>query len=268
MGLFVNARRELPRWILSGFMVVLAHGAVGAAFVHWRTVDDDTNPTAALVVNLAPMPMSPTDTPLAVPPGPEQVQAEATPKPSEKVEEKPEEIREVSKVEQEQPDLLPAENPEVAMAALPPEARPEEVKTADNQIPAPMTTAPQAPKVEDAVVAAAPEQGQINISNANAVPSWKRQVSSLIERNKRYPDAAQARNLHGTVQLAFTLDRQGRVTASRIAKSSGSSALDEATLDLVRRAQPFPAPPPEMPGAEITLDVEVRYNIRDQRRSD
>jgi periplasmic protein TonB len=87
-------------------------------------------------------------------------------------------------------------------------------------------------------------------------------VVGLLERNKRYPEAAQARNQHGTVELAFSLDRQGRVTASRIAKSSGSSALDEATLDLVRRAQPFPAPPPEMAGAEVNLSVPIRYNIR------
>src|SRR4051794_5106777 len=192
MGFFVDPRRELPRWILSGLMVVLAHGAVAAAYVRWRAIEEDANPTAALVVNLAPMPMSPTDTPLPVPPGPEQVQAEATPQPTEKLEEKPEETREVSKVEQELPDLQPAENPEVAMAALPPEARPEEVKTADNQLPAPMTTAPQAPKVEEAVVAAAPEQGRVNISNSNAIPTWKRQVVGLLERNKRYPEAAQA----------------------------------------------------------------------------
>jgi protein TonB len=248
MAFFVNPRRELPRWAFSACLVVMAHGGVAAAYVHWRTIDDDTNPTAALVVNLAPMPMSPTDTPLAVPPGPEQVQAEASPKPVEKVEEKP--------------DLAPAENPEVAMAALPPEAQPEEVKAADNQIPAPMTTAPQAPKVEEAVVAAAPEQGQINISNANAIPTWKRQVVGLLERHKRYPEAAQARNQHGIVELAFSLDRQGRVTTSRIAKSSGSSALDDATLDLVRRAQPFPPPPPELPGERVDLTVPIRFNLK------
>ena len=204
------------------------------------------------------MPMSPTDTPL-LPPGPEQEQGETTPRPVEKVEDKPEEIREVSKVEQEQPDLQPAENPEVAMAALPPEARPEEVK-GNNQAAAEMTTAPQAPQVQESVIAAAPEQGQINISNPNAVPTWKRQVVGLLERHKRYPEGAQARNQHGNVQLAFTLDRQGRVIASRIEKSSGSTALDEATLDLVRRAQPFPPPPPEMAGFEFS--VPIRYNIR------
>jgi periplasmic protein TonB len=262
MTLLAEVRRDLPRWILSAGLVVLAHGGVAAALVHWRTVDDAADPTSALVVDLAPMPVSPTDTPLAVPPGPEQVQAEATPQPAEKVEEKPEETREVSQVEQEQPELLPAETPEVAMAALPPEARPEVPKTADNQIPAPATTAPQAPKVEEAAIAAAPTQGRINLSNSNAIPTWKRQVLSVIERHKRYPAAAQARGQHGIVQLSFSLDRKGRVIASRIAKSSGSSALDEATLDLVRRAQPFPPPPPEMAGAQINLSVPIRYNIR------
>jgi periplasmic protein TonB len=258
MALFADARRDLPRWVFSACLVVMAHGGGAAAFVHWRAVDDDANPTAALVVNLAPMPMSPTDTPLA-PPGPEQQQGETTPRPVEKVEEKPEEIREVSKVEQEQPDLPPAESPEVAMAALPPEARPEQVED-NNQVGAEVTTAPQAPQVQESVVAAAPEQGQVNISNSNAIPAWKHQVSNLIERHKRYPEAAQARNQHGTVELEFSLDRQGRVVASRIAKSSGSSVLDEATLDLVRRAQPFPPPPPGM--VDVNLNVPVRYNLR------
>jgi periplasmic protein TonB len=260
MALFTDARRDLPRWVLSACLVVMAHGGVAAAFVHWHSADDDALPTAALVVNLAPMPVSPTNPSLA-PPGPDQEQGETTPKPVEKVEDKPEEIREVSKVDQEQPDLAPAENPEVAMAALPPEARPEEVQ-ADNQTAAEMTTAQQAPQVQESVVAAAPEQGQINISNSNSIPTWKKQVVGLLERNKRYPDAAQARNQQGTVELAFSLDRQGRVVSSKIAKSSGSSALDEATLDLVRRAQPFPAPPPEMAGAEVNLSVPIRYNIR------
>jgi periplasmic protein TonB len=258
MALFADPRRELPRWLISAFVVILAHGGVAAAFVHWHTPDDVAEPAAALVVNLAPMPVSPTDTPLA-PPGPEQVRAEATPQPAEKVEEKPEETREVAKVEQEQPDLLPAENPEVAMAARPPETRSEVPKNADNQT-VPVTTAPQAPQVEEAAVAAAPTQGQINVSNSNAISNWKRQVVSLLERHKRYPEAAEARNQHGTVELAFSVDRQGRITASRIAKSSGSNALDQATLDLVRRTQPFPPPPPEMAG--IDLNLPIHYNIR------
>lgn len=262
MPLALDTRRDLQRWLLSGCIVLMAHGGFAAAFVHWRAADEDDDPAAALVVDLAPMPVSPTDTPLAIPPGPEQIQAEASPQNPVEKEEKREEVKEVTVAQQEQPVMPPAEKPEIALAALPPEVRAETPKPAENQPPAPATTAPQAPKVEQPVVAAAPNQGQLNLSNSNAVPTWKRQVVGLLERNKRYPAAAQSRGERGTVQLSFSLDRQGHVMATRIAKSSGSTALDEATLDLVRRAQPFPPPPPEMAGARIDLTVPIRYSIQ------
>jgi protein TonB len=118
------------------------------------------------------------------------------------------------------------------------------------------------PKVEEAPVAAAPVQAPLSMSDSNAIPSWKRKVVALLERNKRYPAAARAHNDRGTAQLAFSLDRQGKVTAARVTKSSGSVALDQEALDLLRRAQPFPPPPAAMPGAQVDLTVPVQFNVR------
>jgi protein TonB len=185
---------------------------------------------------------------MEVPPGPEQVQAEAAPeKIVEKVEEKLEE-----KIEEKRES-------EFVLAAEPPKL--EETPT-ESQPPAPVTTAPQLPDVQPGPVAAAPIQGKLNVTNSTAIPSWKRQVVGLIERNKRYPTAAQARHEQGTAQLAFSLDRQGRVTASRIIKSSGSTALDAEAMELVKRAQPFPPPPTDLPGAQVDLSVPIRFNIK------
>jgi periplasmic protein TonB len=187
------------------------------------------------------------------------VQADAAPeqkveKPEEKVEEKT-----ATTTEQEpEQKIAEAPDPDVALA---PQPRAPEPAPADNQVPAPATTAPQVPKSEQAVIAAAPVQAAPSVSDANAVPNWKRLVVGALERNKRYPAAAQARGEKGTAQLAFSLDRQGRVTASRIVKSSGSAALDAETLELVRRAQPFPAPPAAMAGAQIDLTVPIRFNM-------
>jgi periplasmic protein TonB len=50
--------------------------------------------------------------------------------------------------------------------------------------------------------------------------------------------------------------------SSRIVTSSGFPALDEETLALVQRAQPFPAPPPEVLGGEIKFMVPVRFTRR------
>jgi protein TonB len=48
-------------------------------------------------------------------------------------------------------------------------------------------------------------------------------------------------------------------------RSSGSSLLDRATLELVERAQPLPAPPPEVRGAQIAIVVPINYNLRGSR---
>ena len=94
------------------------------------------------------------------------------------------------------------------------------------------------------------------------MPNWKSQLVSQLERHKRYPSEAQSRGEHGVVQLAFSIDRGGGVHNARIVRSSGSSALDEATLSLVARAAPLPPPPPEVSGTQIPIVVPIRYNMR------
>jgi periplasmic protein TonB len=163
-------------------------------------------------------------------------------------------------VEEPLPEVKPAPNPEVAV-----EPPPQEVPTPRRQeprLPAPTTSAPQALPNQTAAIPAAPTQGRITPTNSNAVPTWKTQIVALLERNKRYPAAAQSRREQGVAQVFFSLDRKGRVINSRIARSSGANALDEEALALLRRAQPFPAPPRELPGPHVDLTVPIRFNLR------
>jgi protein TonB len=243
-------RSDLLRWVFSGALVLCAHGGLAAAMVQWNEPDEPADTASAIVLELAPLPVAPMETPNDIPPGPEQVEAEMTPDqpPVEKIEEKVEE-----KIEQ-------APNPEVALL-LPQEAKPEPPKPMETQ-PAPATTAPQVPSAVEAALPAAPREDVPNTSNSNAVPRWKNAVVGLIERNKRFPIEARDRRQQGVAQVAFTVDRQGRVVASRIVTSSGSSALDKEALDVVQRAQPFPTPPPEVAGAQINFTFPYRFNIK------
>jgi len=253
--------RELRRWALSAAVVVMLHGGIAAAMAFLHDDGENADPTSALVIDRTPMPLSPAMTPMEIPPGPEQVQAESVPeRPHEMVEETPEEKIDRKDVAELKPDIAPAENPEVllAEAAMP---QPELPTPEVNQDPVPITTAPSVMQAEEAPVASAPMQAPANVKDSNSIPTWKRQVVTLLERNKRYPEAARSRNHSGTAQLEFSLDRQGRVTASRITKSSGSAVLDQETLDLVHRAQPFPPPPPALGTAQVNLTVPIRFNI-------
>jgi periplasmic protein TonB len=91
-----------------------------------------------------------------------------------------------------------------------------------------------------------------------AVESWRGQVYAKLQQNFHYPAAAKANGEHGTVYLAFSVDPQGRLAATRIIRSSGSAILDKDALDLFHRAQPFPAPPPAG-GAQTDIPFRVNY---------
>jgi protein TonB len=45
------------------------------------------------------------------------------------------------------------------------------------------------------------------------------------------------------VKVTFEIDRSGHLLSSAISQSSGDSAFDEAALAMLKRADPFPAPP-------------------------
>ena len=49
--------------------------------------------------------------------------------------------------------------------------------------------------------------------------------------------------------------------ASRLAGSSGHAALDGETLAMVRRAQPFPAFPPDMKQASMSFNVPIQFSM-------
>ena len=152
---------------------------------------------------------------------PEQKEIEPTPVPVEKVEEK------------EEP--LPEQQSE---AMLPP--KPEVL--------------PEPPHEEVPVVIPRPVQSRASVA------TWRSQIVTILEHNKRYPSEARARGEQGVTRLAFSIDAQGHLLTSRIVKSSGSAALDAETLALVQRVQPFPPPPPELAGSEMT--VPFSFNIR------
>jgi protein TonB len=271
---------DLRRWTLCAALVVLAHGGIAAAMMTWRDPIEPAETAAAIVIDFAPVPVAPTAPPSELPPGPEQVMSDASPnQPTETVEEKieekvepkvevklaqkVEERVETKPVEEPPPEVKPAPNPEVAIETpAPQEVKQETPQRQVPRLPAPATTAPQAMPMTTAAIPAAPTQGQPNPNTSKAVQTWRGQILAVIERNKRYPAQAEARGQQGVARVFFSLDRQGQVVGSRLVSSSGVAALDEEALALLRRAQPFPKPPPELTGERVDLVLPLRFNIR------
>jgi protein TonB len=215
---------ELRRWAISGAIVILLHAGATMALINWPEQDEVAEPALALVIDLAPVASAPRAPQTDLSPGPTQPE-ESPPEPVKPVDELP------------PPKVESALNPAVTLA--PPKPEPEQKTVV--QPPAQTATAPSP---SDSVAARA------------AASKWGAEINAHLDRFKRY------KGDKGVALLAFSIDRQGHLVESHVVKSSGSALLDEESLALVRRADPFPQPPPQVPGARIDFTVPIRFNIR------
>jgi protein TonB len=234
LALHLPEERSLSRWTFAALAILFAHVAIVAAVALWYARQPvEPNIIPAIAVTLAPVDASSPeiqDQDIAV--GPTMQQAEEVPKEQPK-EEKP--------VEKSEP-LPPQPQAEVTL----PREEPKQVEKPKPEVqpPAPETRAP--PKTE--------RVGQFSQASANA---YNALVFGHLQRFKRYPLSAHGAS--GTVVLRFELSRDGQVINSTVTKSSGNTVLDEAALDLLKRASPFPAFPAAKPGNRDSYIAPVSF---------
>ncbi len=228
-------RADLRLWVASAAVVLALHASAGLLLMTWQDPLNGDEGTEAIVVDLAPFTGPSSDIKRDLAPGPEQQQAAPVP------ERQPKEPDQ--KVEKNVEPPPPMENADVTL----PKEMPKEPDRPKEQVmpPAPMTTAPPPPR---------PSAAQLT--------SWHRKIAVQLERHKNYPVSAQARRETGVTTVAFTIDREGKVVASRIVRSSGFESLDQETIATVRRAAPFPPPPENLPGPTFDFTVPIQFNIR------
>ena len=74
--------------------------------------------------------------------------------------------------------------------------------------------------------------------------SWRREVETI--GNLNYPAQARAERVHGSVRMLMAINPDGTLKEAMILESSGYPLLDQAALNIVRLAAPFPVFPESM----------------------
>lgn len=108
---------------------------------------------------------------------------------------------------------------------------------------------------------AAPSAGEIAARNA-AEANWQGILLAHLQRHQKYPRAARRQNAEGTVLVRFRMDRSGQVLSCSLVRSSGFDVLDKEALEMIERAQPLPALPPEIPGDAKEIVVPAQFLMR------
>ncbi|QFR31779.1 energy transducer TonB [Ancylobacter sp. TS-1] len=275
--------REAAAWAVCGIVVLAVHGGALAYMLSPPPLVAAEEP-AAIMIELAEMPVAPEAEPVDLPPGPQMVEApekieeEVPPDPLAKEEDVPppeplpeqEPIPEVA--ESPAPDIevpLPPPPP-LASELTPPEKKPDPPKERpkpkpkpkerekSEKPPAPRTTAAPSLNATASDRIAAPSAGA-STANSRAPANWRSRLMAHLNRHKRYPAGESGQ---GRARVAFTINRSGQVLAARLAGSSGNANFDAEAVAMVRRASPVPPPPAEVPGGTISFTVPVLFSLR------
>ena len=88
------------------------------------------------------------------------------------------------------------------------------------------------------------------------------ELAAWLGQHKRYPRSAQRRSIEGTAVLHFVVAADGRVLDSTILRSAGHALLDEAVMDMVRRASPLPPRPAGLGTGPLALSVPIAFRLQ------
>ena len=82
-----------------------------------------------------------------------------------------------------------------------------------------------------------------------------------IESHKKYPDSARKRQIEGAVEVCFTLLADGEISTLTIVTPSHHPVLNQAALNAVKAALPFPRPPNNLFSSDLKINIKISFEL-------
>ena len=93
----------------------------------------------------------------------------------------------------------------------------------------------------------------------SAAVKFQQALLRHVAQYQRYPNAALGLHLEGKVDTQFAMSRDGRLLGVWVKTSSGQILLDKEAIETIRRAQPLPPIPPDLPD-RLNIHVQLVFD--------
>jgi len=251
-----DEERHIGRWVGAIGFVLASHAALVAAYLYVAPAAGISGADVpAVMIEFAPEAAAP-ETKADLAPGPETFDSQATLQPEVTQQAAEEPIFELPPVPAPDPDIVIPPKKELVeekpQEVLPQPKPPEPVETPVQQQVQSVKQPTSNPKTEKrAEKPVAPRAG--TTAARRAMANYASILSAHLQRFKR---PAKGR---GTAVVNFRVNRNGRVIARSIARSSGSSTVDAEAIALIERAQPMPPFPAAVTQNEESFIQAIRF---------
>lgn len=99
--------------------------------------------------------------------------------------------------------------------------------------------------------------------DAEIMSRYTQMISLWIQKFKVYPEEARIAGLNGSTVVRIRIDRRGNIRYYALERSTGIEVLDQAAIDMIRRANPVPAVPDDYPEGELfEFLVPVNFSLQ------
>jgi periplasmic protein TonB len=141
------------------------------------------------------------------------------------------------------------------------EAKVATVQTQASQesVAAEATATPSIDNIPEGTRSVAPAQGT-GATAQRVRATWHKELMAHLDKHKRYPGERALKSAE--ILVGFVLDRMGHVLSTNIVRGSGDPAFDAAALDMVRRSDPVPQPPPLVADEGLNFTLPVIFKVK------
>ncbi len=94
------------------------------------------------------------------------------------------------------------------------------------------------------------------------VKDWQKKIVKKIVKSHIYPRAAIAREIEGRARVRVTIDRSGKILTFDVTEPTGKSQLDKVIPKMMKKMDPLPAPPDDVPDSNLTFTIPISWRLQ------
>jgi periplasmic protein TonB len=246
-------------WIVAALGAIALHlGCVALAIANRdpAEADDDLGaPGLEIGFDLAAPVAPPTD----LPPGPDSDASAASPAQVEqKAVEKQSDLPKDTPIESDDPDRVVAPDATKKPQEETPDTPTAQATPSNESVAAEATATPTSDTAKPSERSTTIVEGSGEARQKVRV-TWQKLLNAQLYRHLRYPANRLDRPPRVEIVVSFELDRTGHILSSSVVRGSGDSAFDEAALEMLKRSDPLPPPPPLIADDGLVFTMPVIF---------